>query len=104
MGLSKLLGREPLCWDARRPQPEDIFERFANLGKAEIDAEAFEQIDQRSRAFGQHRRRILTKRVRIAIKAVIGDDVDRAATGAMADDAEKASRARLLIRKLGDCA
>src|SRR5580698_3756327 len=104
MGLSELLGGEPQIRDVRRAQPEDIFERFANLGEAEIDTEAFEQIDQRSSTLGQHRRRKLTERVRIAIQAVIGDDVNRAATGAVTDDAEKASRARLLIRKLGDCA
>src|SRR5579871_5377715 len=101
VGSGQLLGREPEIRDVRRTQPQNIFERLAHFAEPEIDAKPLEEINQWSRTLGQHRRRKLADRVRISIETVIGDNVDRAAAGTVADDAEKAPRPWLLVWKLG---
>src|SRR5256885_795269 len=94
--LYELLDSEPKIRNVSGAQTQNVFKRFAHFAEAEIDAESLEQIDERSRALGQHRRLKLAERVRIAIETVIRDDVHRAAARTVTDDVEKAPCARLL--------
>lgn len=94
--MGELFGGEPEVGDIGGAQAKDVFQGAADFFEAEVDAQVLEQVDERSCAFSQHRRRKLAEGVRSAIERVIGDDIHRAVTRAVAHDVKKAPGTGLL--------